>query len=197
MSMWSDTLAQVRRELEESTAQTWADPSLLAFANDGLKELAHKTMLLFDEQYADTAASTNAYPLPALTIDIDDVRCNGRRLEQVSLRDFPPTERSGAPVFYAVEGGNLYLSPTPDGVYQLRFFRNYLPDPLTIGDDAMPFEGQYDALLRSYIKARAFEQILDWESARNFDSIFQRGLENAVYDAANNTRHRVAPSEVY
>ena len=197
MSTWSDTLVQVRRELEESSAQVWDDSSLLSFANDALKEIARRTMLLFDEEYTDTEAGVNSCFLPVLTIDIDDVRCNGRRLEQVSIREFPAVERSGAPMFYAVEGGNLYLSPTPDGVYPLRFFRNSLPDPLVTTADTMPFDGVYDGLVRAYVKARAYEQILDWESARNFDAIFTRGADDAAFNAATNTRHRVAPSEVY
>lgn len=197
MATWTSCLAQVRRELEEATAATWADATLLALANDALKEIARRTMLLFDEQYTSTVAGTNSYVLPTLTIDIDDVRCGDRRLVQVGTASFPERARSGRPVQYAVEGGTLYLEPTPDAVYELRFFRNYLPDPLVTGDDELPFEGQHDALVRAYVKARAYEQILDWESARNFDAIYKRGLDDAQFDAANNTRGRTSPSEVY
>jgi hypothetical protein len=106
----------------------------------------------------------------------------------------------GLPSGYTVYGDSLYLYPEPDVTATLSYFRTYLPTPIasTTATTAMPFSGEHDFALRSYVKARAYEQIGDdrWQLC---DNLYQREVSETAFEVSKSRSVGLdpAPTEVY
>lgn len=188
MATWTTFLAQVRREMEEAVAGTYADESFLEWTNDAVAKIADKTGDLVDEQDTETVASQQSYALPVHTTAPTIVFCGGKRIERESMNDWwiaSDIDATGTPTHYTATRDAIYLRPIPDAVLPLRYFRTYRPTPFAAISDTtdMPFDGRYNALIRSYVKARALEQAGDPAEAQMYSQQFEAGLADAVYEA--------------
>ncbi len=179
MATYSEFLAQTRRELEEPTEGVWADASILWWLNSGIKEIAMRAKPSRDWVYTSTVAGAPNYDLPDGSLEVIEVFCGPsteaqNKLRRIDFQDFtalPLDSDTGTPMYYAIDDSNIYLYPSPDAVYTLSYLRHSVPSELTAGTDSMPFESRYDAALGYYVKAKAFEQINDWQAS---DAMLER-----------------------
>lgn len=189
-------LAQVRRDLEEEVASIYSDTSLLEWTNEAACDIARKVRPLLDEQYADTVAGVQTYPLPAGTIQPEIVFYDGKRLARESITDWWTRDisASGTPTHYAAASNVMYLRPAPDSVATIRYFRYYEPTaiPSIAATTAMPFADKYNPLIRTYVKAKALEQAGDPNEATLMLQRYATGLADAEWEAK---RERGADSD--
>lgn len=188
MATWTEFLAQVRRELEEDTENTWEDEAILEWANDASKNIALKTLAWEDEQYANSVADQQGYELPPYTINPISVYYNGERLERETYRTWNEADdiaATGTPTHYAVSGDAIYLRPIPFEAQEIRFFRTYYPTPIAdvAATTDMPYEDRYNEIIRAYVKARAMEQIREYDSATYYDNLYRNSLMEATHQA--------------
>ena len=196
-------LAQQRRELEEPSDGIWLDSSLLVWTNQAANDFARRTKCLRDEQYATSVVNQYAYAMPDDTLEPIAVYFNDAKLRRedydvwsdLSLFD----AGSGVPTTFAVNGNTLVLWPTPAAAESIRYFRYHYPD--TIEDDSdMPFSGQYDEALGYFVRAKAHEQVNDWESANHLMMRYFETCENVLSQKSmerQTLRVSTAPREVY
>lgn len=199
MSTWGTFKSQVRRELEEATAGIWTDASLLCWANDAAKDIAIVTKPIRDWQYTTTTAEQASYTLPSGSLEVIAIYCgsdadNDRvMLPRIAFRDVLNIDHdSGKPRAYILDDDAIRLVPTPDKAYELSFLRYALPAEITADTDNMPFDGRYNAAINYYIKAKAYEQVLDWGSADSLVGRYRMELEKIQIQEtheANSTYH--------
>lgn len=180
-ALYSDFIAQVRREIEESTANVWSNTSLLTWCNEASRDIATRTLCMADEVTLNTLAGAQSYDLPDCTIAPILVTVNGRPIQRESWQAWNDRAiaQSGTPSYYCVYGEpkTLWLWPVPDAAYPVRYFRHRWPSPLTAAlTDTMPFDSRHDRTIADYIKARAYEQIAAWDSADRFNKRYEDGV---------------------
>jgi len=143
-------LAQVRREIEESTATVWSDASLLAWANDGMADIARRTRILSDWQSGSTVVGQASYALADGTFQVDKFFCGTGEIARVTGDDyyasFSLSPATGAPRDYAIIGAYAYLYPTPSTVATYRYHRYYTPVAFTSATTTttLPFVPSFD-----------------------------------------------------
>jgi hypothetical protein len=141
-----------------------------AIIAEGLRQfyLAHDWHFLTPHQTIDTVADDADYDLPSdfgglvsdMTFDSETIFAPVRRTTDVRLRGMRQAQdASGKPAWCAIvpktkdadadQAWELWLYPTPDAVYTLRYRMTILPAALTSTD--YPYGGQYysDAILAS------------------------------------------------
>lgn len=180
--LWSDFRAQVRRQLEEPTANVWADASLLYWANEAAHDIASRVRQNTDESTTTTVVGVSDYELPADTQEVTAVFYDGKRLarETPESRLTIPGD-SGTPQFYQRMDEVLRLRPTPDAAAELLILRRVFPAELTADTDAMPYRSERNTLIEYFILSRAFEQTNDWQTADAYKQRYEAAL--AVFDA--------------
>jgi hypothetical protein len=108
------------------------------YLNDAQALVARRVQWYNEEAVQDTAtvSGTATYAWPANFLRIRSLRDTDRHVElrSVSLRDIDRSGASnGAPNYYALDGGNIHLYPTPDAVYNLEL--RYWSSPSTLVND--------------------------------------------------------------
>jgi len=183
--LWSAFLAQVRRELEESSAVVWSDDSFLYWANEASKDIAIQTKCSRDWQYTTAIVGQSSYDLPDRSLDVLEVYFGdpttiGARV-QLSRQDFNDwyelDATSGTPVYYAIDDDNLFLYPPPDHAYEISYFRYTYPASMTAGTDSMPYEDKYNNAISYFLKFKAKEQIDDWDGSDRFYDRYLREID--------------------
>jgi hypothetical protein len=186
MATYAGFIARVRRELEESSMAVWDSSSLLDWCNDAIFDLERKLRSSIDEQYRNTVVSQAPYLLPTNTLEVISVYYDTSKLQRVTpavyydLKVHHTTD--GTPCAYALIDGYVYLSPAPSEVKELKFMRVYRQSAIASTSSVadMPWESKYNDLLSYYIKARAYEQIPDFDQVTMNDNMYQRGAANAM-----------------
>lgn len=190
-------LAQVRREIEESTATVWSDASLLAWANDGMADIARRTRILSDWQSGSTVVGQASYALADGTFQVDKFFCGTGEIERVTgadyYADFSRSPVTGEAREYAIIGAYAYLYPTPATVKTYRYHRYYTPVAFTSATTTttLPFVPSFDQTLRNYVKARAYDQIRDFDTSSYYQSLYEADIARinvrARYDELGNS----------
>jgi predicted transcriptional regulator len=186
----------------------WKDASLLYWANDAIKEIAMRTKRTRDWQYSTAVVGEDSYTLPENSLDVISVffgDADGRRsqLERIDFQDFnnlPADGNSGRPQFYTIDDDTLYIWPAPDTAGEISFFRYYIPQVVAgTEDETMPFDGRYDAALGLYVKARAFEQIGDYQQADAMLGRYEQAVDRAAAQEGMEAQagRAVQPREVW
>ena len=182
MTTFADFRAQVRRDLEEPTANVWSDASLMWYTNETAREVASRVRQNEEETYTATVAGEADYELPADTQEITAVRYNGVKLLRVNPESVGESlADSGAPSSYQRMDEVLRLYPTPDAVGTLLILRKAYPTDITDDTADMPFRSERNTVLEYGVLSRAFEQVGDWQSADAYKQRFEAAL--AVFDA--------------
>lgn len=138
-----------------------------------------------------TTAGDNSYSLPSDFGEIinifqgaeDDV------LEEITIDDLDNSDTSDTsePIAYVVIGSTLYLSPTPDGIYQftLRYYK--IPAEMGAGDTPA-ISSEYYHLLETYALSKAFRRESDFEAAQFYRNQFVEDLRRVQGEIQGNTR---------
>lgn len=204
MATWITHLAQLRRDLEEEVASLYSDTSLLEWTNEAARDIARKTRVLLDEQYADTAAGVQSYPLPVHTIQPEVVFYDGKRLKRESIADWwaaGDIDERGTPHHYAVASNVLYLRPIPDSVKTIRYFRYYEPTDIAsvTATTSMPFADRYNAPLRTYAKGKALQQAGDPNEAEMYLNRYAAEIDDAAWQVKRErgADSSASPTEVF
>lgn len=143
----TQAIQRLRDRLNESAAATWNDRQLYSWLDDGLRDVARRTLCLTDQRLINLIAQEGDYQLPSDIIRI--FRCeyvpgNGRRtplsprayntMDQVWWSDQDTTFSD--PIFYTSWGNppaaklKLYPAPASSIVNGLRLFVARLPAPV-------------------------------------------------------------------
>lgn len=98
-------------------------------------------------------------------------------LAPISLRDYDDASTStGKPTGYVVVGNQIYLYPTPDAAYNLRFRYWSLPPEMVETGDTPSIPEQYHHLLVHYALVRAYQRENDYEAAQYHRAEFENEL---------------------
>lgn len=186
MSTWGTFKSQVRRELEEATSGIWTDSSLLFWCNEAAYDMAIRTKPVRDWQYTNTVAGQPTYMMPAGSLEViavyvgSDADNDRVMLPRLAFRDVSNLDHdNGKPRGYIIDDDAIRLIPTPDKQYELSFLRYALPAEITADDDDMPFNSHYNSAINYYIKSKAYEQVLDWNSADALLGRYNAAIETA------------------
>lgn len=172
MATWADFKAQIRKELEEVTSGIWDDSQLLWWTNEAAYDIAIRTKPTRDWQYTTTVVGQSTYTLPVGSLEVIAVYCgldandDRKMLTRAEFRDvFNVDHDNGTPTHYIIDDDAIRLVPTPDKQYELSFLRYALPAQISVSTDDMPFGSHYNGAISYYVKAKAYEQVLDWTSS--------------------------------
>jgi len=191
MSTWSTYRAQIRRELEESTATVWHDDSLLWFANEAFRDIATQTKLMRDWQYTTAVAGQSSYDLPDRSLEViqvyfgSDTDNTRNQLDRQDFTDWDTLDvTNGTPAVYAVDDDAIYLRPAPaTGGDEISYLRYTYPEAMTADTDTVPFSDRASAAATYYIKSKANEQIKDFESADFFYQRYMSEIDRLIAQA--------------
>lgn len=206
MATWSAFRAQMRRELEESTAGVWSDDSLLWWANEACKDIAIKAKPMRDWSYTTTVAGQSTYDLPTRSLEVIEVFVGNEsdddryRLERQKFTDWRTLDiTDGKPQTYAVDDDSIILRPAPDKAYELSFLRYVMPEDIDDEADNMPFSDRYNAAIGYFVKSRAMEQIQDWHSSDAYLARYNAELDKAMVQETHeaNAAYRGSVTSVY
>lgn len=200
------TLAEIRsavrlRMNSYSTDSRLTDANLLIAINQAIREISFEHdwfWLIATPATITTVAGTATYALPAdhfRTKNIVDTSI-GQHLEQYSITDIDQIVGQGRPQLYSIEGGNVVLSPTPDGVYTLQ--HRYLKIETPLSADAntpfIPREYSYGIIQKSsQIAARYIKDSqLAAECAADYND-WLKSVEDNNFRSKEPMRVRVRP----
>lgn len=196
-------LAQIRREMEEPSEGVWSDSSFLVWTNQAARDFAKRTKCKRDEQYGTAVVGQYSYEMPDYTLEPVAVYYDNLMLRREdfdrwhNISTFDST--SGTPTTWASDGTSLFLWPTPASAGEIRYFRYRYPDPITEDDD-LPFDGEFDDALAYYVKAKANEQVNDWQSAAELRGLYFESVDRAIGQQGIQRQSLLvstAPREVY
>jgi hypothetical protein len=199
--LYSTFLAQVRRQLEEPTANVWADASLMYFTNEAVHDISSRVRQNTDENYTTTVAGVADYPLPADTQEITAVYYNGTKLARENPESvYTVSVEQGVPQYYQRMDEVIRLRPIPDSALTLLILRRSTPDEITATTDAMPFRSERNTLIEYFVLSRAFEQVQDFQTADAYKARYEAML--SAYDSDASIQSDAdgadsAPVEVY
>lgn len=154
---------------------------ITAYINDGYLNIVRRVNYYVDEATSDysTVAGTAMYSLPADFARVRSVRRTdiSREMTAVGLRTIDRSiSTSGAPVFYALDGANVHLYPTPDQVYpiELRYWK--MPAQLVNDTDVPTIPADYHNLLVYAAVADAYRAEDDLQTATGWQQLYDKGL---------------------
>lgn len=186
--LWTDFLAQVRREFSEPTSSVISDTDLLAWANEATLDIARRTLCLSDEVYATSIVGQRSYAVDDYTVSPRNVFYGDDELLRESYEDWHDESEdltdTGTPVAYTVVSNVLYLRPAPDEEQTIRMFRYRWPDPMTAAS-SLPFADKYNRLIADYMKAKVYGQLETWDAADRFNAFYEQGVERAAWQETN------------
>lgn len=151
------------------------------YINDALNIVARRVNWYTDEAAYDfnTVQGTTVYPWPTDFARGRSLRDTNRNLEmvQTDLRkiDRSPTS-TGSPLYYAIDGPNIHLYPTPDGAYpmELRYWK--IPAPLVNDSDVPPLPDTWQRLLWYWANKQCFSAEDDANMSQYWEQQFEKTL---------------------
>lgn len=158
------------------------------YLNDGYRLICRRVDYYVEEATSDftTTVGTSAYPWPTNLARLRSLRLPdfSQELEAVSLRDIDrSTNTSGQPSYYALDGGNVHVYPSPDGVYNLELRYWAMPTELVNDADTPNLPDDWHHLLWVYACAIAFEAEDDSGTSQYFMQRFATELAEFAADA--------------
>jgi hypothetical protein len=157
-------LSDIRTEVQNKGF----DPTLFGnsrinqFINDGYMLIARRADYYIDEatDAFSTVQGTSNYAFPAdfaRARSLFDTNRNAELLA-VSIRDIDRSSTTqGAPSFYAIDGANVHVYPTPDGVYPLELRYWKMPALLVNDTDVPTLPTDWHHLLWVYATWQCYE----------------------------------------
>jgi len=157
------------------------------YINDGLQLVANRVQFYQEETTSDfsTVSGTTSYPLPADFARVRSLRDTGNTTEMmnVDLRMIDrSTVTSGRPLYYALDGTNVHLYPTPDGVYsmELRYWK--VPATLALDADVPSLPVRWHRLLSLWAIQECYAAEDDPQTAQYWKQRFDEGLSEFAAD---------------
>ena len=122
------------------------------YINDAQELVCRRVDYYVDENTSDfnTIAGTSLYSLPTDFAKVRSVRDTGRQQEMIAvgLRDIDRSISTvAAPTFYALDGANIHLYPTPDNVYPLEIRYWKVPADLVADTDTPTIPAAFQRIL--------------------------------------------------
>jgi hypothetical protein len=174
------------------------DPLLFAsrintYINDAQSLIARRVDYYVDETQFDFSAAvgTSKYALPANLARIRSLRDTSRQIEmqEVGLRQIDRSSLSnGAPAYYAIDGQNVHLYPTPDNTTYTMELRYWLMPGTLVNDTDVPslpldyhhmlwvyatwicYEAEDDAQMGQYWMTRFEKELAEFAADQKFPS---------------------------
>lgn len=176
-------LGQLRAEVQIHGFGTTDFPAsrINAYLNDGYLLACRRVDYYADEatQTIATSAGVATFPLPGNWARIRSLLDTDREVEldQVGLRDIDRAwVQQGTPLYYAQDGTNIHLYPTPDGVHNLQLRYWLLPAILVLDTDTPTIPTDWHRLLSEYAIARCYWGEDDIASGQQWDQKFATTL---------------------
>ena len=152
------------------------------YLNDGYLLICQRVQFYADESAQDfaTVAGTTKYPWPANFARLRHLWDTTRdiRIIPVSLREIDNSgvPGTGPPQYYANDGSNVHLWPTPDAVYNLEMRYWVLPSPLVNDTDVPVIPAHWHNLLWRYATAECYKSEDDANMGQFWTQDFERNL---------------------
>jgi hypothetical protein len=180
-------------------ATLFGSARITAYINNGYLNLVRRVSYYVDEASQDysTVSGTASYSLPADFAKIRSIHDTGRQVEMVSvgLRQIDRSAvTSGAPIYYAIDGSNLHLWPTPDQAYTLETRYWKLPAQLVADSDVPTIPADYHNLLVYSANAECYRAEDDHQTAAAWQALYDKGL--AQFAADMKFENDDAPSQI-
>ena len=152
------------------------------FINDSYMLVSRRVDFYANEatQTFTSTSGTATYPLPANWARVRSLLDTDREseLQEVLLRDIDRAfVQQGTPFYYALDGTNLHLYPTPDSSahnYQLRYW--LLPTVLQNDTDTPDIPSDWHALLWYYAVAECYWAEDDGSNGQLWEARFEKKL---------------------
>lgn len=151
------------------------------YLNDGYALICRRVNYYIDEAVLDfsTVSGTAMYPQPTdfardRSLRQTDVQAE---LSQVGLRMIDRSAvATGAPRYYAIDGANVHLYPTPDGAYPLELRYWKLPALLVADTDSPNLPADWHHIVTTYAIARCYRGEDDMATAEQWMNNFMTEL---------------------
>lgn len=135
-------LGDLRAEVNSHgfTAPVYTDARINTYLNDGQSFIATRVDFYAEEgtQATSTVSGTASYAWPTDMARMRSLFDTNRNIELEAV-DLRMIDRSavvtGAPMYYALDGMNVHLYPTPDGVYSLEMRYWKMPTAMAADSD--------------------------------------------------------------
>lgn len=162
MTTWADFLAELRQDLQDTgTTPRWSDQMLYIYTKDAIRDYSQ-----WFPKRVDRYSITPVDEVYALPLDyVDDVLVESPLDRFLERRHEIPGRRYGSltrPLYYHIQGGNLYLSGAPlegDGLYLTYEALHPIPASHTDTTFVFTIPDSDIELLRIYVKAQVHSQM--------------------------------------
>lgn len=169
------------------------------YINNGYLNIVRRVSYYVDEATSDytTVSGTASTALPADFAKVRSVRDTNRDVEMTSigLRQIDQSLAStGAPEYYALDGANVHLWPTPDGAYPMEIRYWKIPATLVADSDVPTLPADYHNMLIYWANAECYRAEDDHTTAQPWQQLYDRGL--AEFSADLKFNNEDMPSQV-
>jgi len=122
MTTWTEFLTDIRIELQDTgSTKRWADALLLSYTRDAIRDYSTWFPRRIDR--VELMLTDGAYTLPVNFVDDITVECPlDTFLQKRPTRSGVQFQKSQTPVYYYIQGGNLYLNADTSEQVLLTYF---------------------------------------------------------------------------
>lgn len=181
------------------------DARIIQYINDAQNLVARRCNYYINEgvQTINTVAGTSNYAWPLNLARVRELFATDLnvQIQPVGLREIDRSVNTkGRPYFYALDGGNVHLYPTPDGIYPLELRYWAVPPALVNGSDVpnipvdwhhmlwvyatwMCYESDDDAQMGGYWKGRFEQELAEFEADQKFISTEWPLIAQGMWDS--------------
>lgn len=193
------TCVQVRNDvigiLGDSGQVIMTDARLLPWINQAQMDIARKTDCIQATTSWNSVVAQGAYALPAAFLKADRVTYDNVPLLKTTIREidtYNPARdtgtNTGAPEYFYIYGGNLYLEPFPQAAGTNNIDMQYIKSPAlltAVGSDNLEIPDKfYDDVVR-YVIMRAREYTEQFEVAGRMQQELDSRMQEVKFDVDN------------
>lgn len=158
----STLTTRIRYYLNESTASFWSDAEILAWINDGQRDIVARTHCLEGKENETIITGTYEYAIGSSYITVEGVTfttsTSTSSLKKGSIEHMGDTMDVGQPAYYFTWDNNLVVYPVPDSGVSgttLTIYYIEMPTDLTSGTSTIVVPKQFDRALLLYAVSQA------------------------------------------
>jgi hypothetical protein len=176
-------IADVRRQFGDADAIQISDLDILAWLNQGVRELISNFPINQATAVTSTAVGTYIYSLPSDMYEMRGVQYDTAILGSVGFdealtRYGPSLTDRGIPEVWWTYGNNLYVYPVPNYVLPLTIYYIKAPSLVSVSSSLLPVPDRYYNNLLQFVLARAYEMDEQADMQNAQETLFQRSTMN-------------------
>lgn len=186
----ADVMRNVKRQFGDESGVQLEDADIIAWTNDGQRDIAERTDILKGKSTMTATAGTATYRWPTAGIlSVDAIHYNGVKIPNIP---FLQAEQevigvstgisTGTPFLWYEWGGEFTFYPVPSATGTIDLYYSQIPAKVTQATDTLSVPDRYFNTLVHYVMQQTYEMDEDWQAASAKQQSYTESLQTLADD---------------